>query len=341
MFAKENDISISTSTLLKIVLTVLILYFAWTIRDILILLLIAVTLASALEPLVDRLAVKKIPRSLIVLSVYIVAIGFIVLVGFAVVPAVIEQFKSLGDATNLAGQFQDKIANSQFLRSLNLTDLATQNVQTIINDFSSLSNNFVSSTLGFFSGVVQIVTVLVVSFYLLVEENGMKQFIYTLVPKEHNPKELHLVTRIQKKVGMWLVGQIIISALIFSLVLITLTLLGVKYALVIAIFSGFFELVPYIGPFISGLAALFFALLQGPGIAIMVGLVYVVISKVEGYILVPKIMQRTVGVSPLVILVGILIGFKVAGIFGVLLAVPLLAVINVVIEEWGSLRKAD
>lgn len=339
MFNKENDISIATSTLVKITIFVLVLFFAWTIRDILILLLIAITLASALEPLADVLSNWRIPRSVSVLAVYVVAIGLIVLLGFLVVPAVVQQFQQLGNKDFVAAQFQNKVSPDSPLNSLHLADFVSKNVHSLTAQFTDLSSNFFSKTLGVFNGVVESIVVLVIAFYLLAEKNGMKNFVYTFVPKEDQPRILHLVTSIQKKIGLWLIGQIIVSAIVFSLVLIALTLLNVKYALVIALLSGFFELIPYLGPIISAIPAAFFAFLQSPTLAVIVIIFYVLVSKFEGYVLVPKVMQKTIGVSPLVILVAILVGFKLAGIFGVLLAVPVVAALNVLAAEWHFIRE--
>lgn len=338
MFNRDTDISLATSTLVKITILGLILFFAWTIKDILILLLISITLASALEPLVEMLLQWRIPRSVSVVAVYIVALAFVVLIGFLVTPPVIQQFQQVTNNDFLASEISNKIGPNSFLREFNLTEIVSKNVQSLANQFNALSENFFSRTLGVFNGFIEIVTVLVVSFYLLAEKNGMKNFVYTLAPKESQPKILHIVTRIQKKIGLWMIGQIIVSAIIFAITFIALTVLGIKYALVLAILSGFFELIPYIGPFVAAIPAIFFAFLQSPTLAVVVMIMYIVLSKIEGYVLVPKIMQKTVGVSPLVILLAILIGFKLAGIFGILLAVPVVAVIQVIIEEWETLK---
>ncbi|MEK7651714.1 MAG: AI-2E family transporter [Patescibacteria group bacterium] len=338
MFNRETDISVATSTLVKITVLGLILFFAWTIKDILILLLISITLASALEPLVEMLLQWRIPRSVSVVAVYIIALAFVVLIGFLVTPPVIQQFQQVTNNDFLASEISSKIGPGSFLSEFNLTEIVSKNVQSLANQFNDLSENFFSRTLGVFNGFIEIVTVLVVSFYLLAEKNGMKNFVYTLVPKESQPKALHIITRIQKKIGLWMIGQIIVSAIIFAITFIALTVLGVKYALVLAILSGFFELIPYIGPFVAAIPAIFFAFLQSPTLAVVVMITYLVLSKIEGYVLVPKIMQKTVGVSPLVILVAILIGFKLAGIFGILLAVPVVAVMQVIIEEWDTLK---
>ncbi len=339
MFSKINEIGVSTGTLLKIVGMVLGLFFLWQVRDVLILLLIAVTLASGLEPLVAYLNDKKIPRAVSVLSVFFLVIGFVALIGYLVVPTVIGQFAQLRNTQDLAASLQEKLGHSSLANSLHLDEAVNGGLQSLRDQFTNASDGFVQHTLGFLNGFIEVVTVMVVSFYLLAEKNGMKKFVYTLVPKEYEAEALHLVHRAQRKIGLWLIGQLIISAIVFAITFVALTILGIKFALVLAILAGFFELVPYIGPIISAIPAIFFAFLQSPTLAIVVLIMYVFLQKLEGYVLVPKIMEKTIGVSPLVILVGILVGYKLAGIFGILLSVPIVAVINVVVEEWGAIKK--
>jgi predicted PurR-regulated permease PerM len=145
---------------------------------------------------------------------------------------------------------------------------------------------------------------------------------------------VRLIAKIQRKMGLWVVGQFILSVFIFILTYIGLTILGVEYALVLALIAGLLEVVPYIGPFVSAMPAIFFALIQSPPLVIGVIILYILIQKTEGYVLVPKIMEKTVGTSPLVVLLALLIGFKLAGILGVLLAVPLTGAITVIIQEF-------
>jgi predicted PurR-regulated permease PerM len=134
------------------------------------------------------------------------------------------------------------------------------------------------------------------------------------------------------------VGQIILSFFIFSLTYIGLSILGIKYALFLALIAGILEVVPYVGPFLSAIPAIFFALIQSPALVVGVIVLYVIIQKTEGYILVPKVMEKTVGTSPLVVLLALLIGFKLAGILGLLLAVPLAGAISIVITELSQNR---
>lgn len=332
MAESKVEYGISTQSLIKIILFGLVIWFLWTIRDILILLLISITLSSALDPLVDFLSTKKIPRAVSVLAVYILAIAFVVFVAYLMVPAFVVQLRQLSE-TGSIDQLTRRIGLSDtFLGrtiSRNLMSLGAQ-----LTDF--FSADFFSKTLGVFNGFVEFITILVISFYLTAEPNGMKNFIITFVPEKNQPYITGLVNKIQKKIGWWFIGQFIVSAAIFVLVFVGLSILNVKFALLLALLAGILEFVPYIGPFIFAIPGILFAFAQNPALAIPVAFMYLIIQKLEGYLLVPKIMEKTVGVSPLVIMIAIIIGFNIAGIFGVLLAVPVVAGVNVFIKERGD-----
>lgn len=331
---KFNELENSTQVILKVVLAGLILAFLWVIREIIVILVLAFILASAMDPMVDYFSKKRIPRAVSVLAVYVAVLGLAGVVIYLLVPPVIEQFKVLqSNLPAYSAVFQQKIGSSW---------MGSVDVSNIFSGF--ITNNgetsVVSRTFGVFNGILGFITVLVISFYLVAEEKGMKEFIAALIPHQHQTFTVELLEKIQHKMGLWILGQIILSLSIFVLTWIGLTILGVKYALFLALLAGMLEVVPYIGPFLSAVPGIFFAFIQNPPLAVIVGVLYLLIQKTEGYVLVPKIMEKTVGTSPLVVLVALLIGFKLAGIVGLLIAVPLASAITVVVNEFLSAKTA-
>ncbi len=327
----------STKIILKVIFAVLALAFLWVIRDIVVLLLLSVIFASALEPLVDYLKLKRIPRSVSVLTVYLLVLGLVVLVISLVIPPVVSEFNNL--QPNLPQISQDLLQKLPWLKLL----FGNFDLNNIIHQFFATvsgEGSLFSRTLGVFNGVFSFVTVFAISFYLVAEQRGMKNFIHSLVPPRHQELTLNLISKIQRKMGLWILGQLILSMFIFAFTFIGLTILGVKYALFLAMLAGLLEIIPYLGPVISAIPAVFFALIQSPTLVIGVLILYVLVQKTEGYILVPKIMERTVGTSPLVVLVALLVGFKLAGILGLLIAVPLVGAFTVVINEFISGQSA-
>lgn len=330
---RYQDLENSTKIIFKVVGVILALAFLWVIRDIVIVLLLAVVFASAMEPLVNYFKLRRVPRAVSVLAVYILVFAVIGSIVYLMIPTLINQVQLLGEnLPNYIAQLRDRIPEIGGLTAnLDLTEFGKQLFQTLNGGESVLTR-----TVGLFNGLLSVITILVVSFYLVAEEKGMKEFIRTLVPPHHQEFTMTLVDKIQQKMGLWIIGQLLLSISIFALTFIGLSILGVKYALFLALVAGILEVIPYIGPFVSAIPAVFFAFIQNPPLAVAVLILYILVQKTEGYILVPKIMQKTVGISPLVVLVALLVGFKLAGILGLLLAVPLVGGITVVVSEFYS-----
>jgi predicted PurR-regulated permease PerM len=330
-----SDLESSTKVILKVVFTILALAFLWIIRDIIVLLILSLILASAMDPMVDYFSQRRIPRAVSVLAVYVLVFGLGALVLYLFIPTALLQLQILADKwPEYLGQFQNKLGNASPGQSV-----LAEFVRNLLSGQVDLG--LLSKTYGVFSGLFSLLTVLVISFYLVAEERGMKQFIATLLPAKHQEFTIYLIEKIQKKMGLWVIGQIILSFAIFLFTFLGLTILGVDYALFLALLAGFLEIIPYIGPFVSAVPAVFFAFIQSPGLGLAVAILYLIIQKTEGYVLVPKVMQKTVGTSPLAVLVALLVGFKLAGILGLLVAVPLVSAITVVVQEFSGQKQPE
>lgn len=324
------NLDYSTKVILRVVAIGLALAFLWVVRDLVVTVLLALVLASAMEPMVDYLNKKKIPRSVSVIGAYVIVIAIVILIASLMAPLVIEQGKLL--ASNLPMYIADLETKYPSISAL----IGGADLGNIVNSVFSGGGGadaIFNRTVGIFNGLFAVVTVLVVSFYLVAADRGMKHFIHDLVPTSQQKVVMNLIEKIQRKMGLWVLGQLILSFFIFLLTYIGLSILGIKYALFLAIIAGLLEIVPYIGPFLSAIPAVFFALIQSPALVIGVIILYIIIQKTEGYVLVPKVMEKTVGTSPLVVILALLVGFKLAGILGLLLAVPLAGAITVVIHE--------
>lgn len=333
-----GDLEPSTKIILKVVFVILALLFLWYIREIIVLILFAIVLASAMEPLADYLHIRRVPRAVSVLAVYLLFLGLVALVVSSIIPPVIDQFRLLADNLPMyINDFQQRYPSIA-------TVFGTNDLSRVLNDLitGGGQESVVSRTVGVFNGFFAFVTVLVISFYLVVsKEQGMKDFIRSIVPHSRRDMVTGLVNKIQRKMGLWVLGQLILSLVIFVFTFIGLTILGVKYALVLALLAGLLEVVPYIGPTLSAVPAFFFALMQSPALAVGVIILYILIQKAESYVLVPKVMEKTIGTSPLVVLIALLVGFKLAGVIGLLLAVPLSGAIMVVIDEFSTNDSAE
>lgn len=332
----ENRVKfeISTLTILKIIGVIFLVWFFYAIREILVLFFIVLIIVAAMGPLVDRMS-KYIPRFLAVVFLSLVFIAILTTVGFLIVPPIIDQIRQL--AINLP-----YLVNKFGPLYVSLRDLLPNYQEGLLNISSQLSNfgsGLYSTTIGFITGVVGFFTILVLSFYMLLEQNSLKNFLHQIVPLEHKEIIFDVVRKIGSKMGNWLRGQIVLMFIIGIIDGIALLFLGIPYALTLAVWGGLTEVVPYVGPWLGLLPAFIIALTISPWKALFVLIAYIIIQQLEGHFLAPKIMGKAVGLSPVIIILSLLAGAKLMGILGMLIAVPVAAVLSVLVQEWPELKK--
>lgn len=332
---KPININISTLTIVKIVLFFLLLYFLYLIRDVLVILFISLILSSALDPSVDWMHKKKIPRALGILFIYgaiVIIVSFIV---YLIIPPIIQE------ASDLASNFPyilDKIISSftavkEYALERGILDNIKDSLGTVSSNLQKAATSVFATVTGIFGGILSFILVAVLTFYMVVEEDAIKKLIFSLAPREHQTYIMQLVNRMQKKMGLWLRGQLILSFIIFVLAYIVLWSFDVKYALVLALFAGLTEFVPYLGPILGAIPAIFIAFTQDPLKAVFVALGYYIIQVLENNFIVPKVMQKTVGLNPIISISVLLIGFNIAGIVGAILSIPVATAVSVFVKD--------
>lgn len=281
---------------------------------------------AALSPFSDFLAEKRIPRIVSVLIPYVFTIAILVLLIFPLVPFFTSQIHLL------FSNFPKYI--NQIAKTFNLSIDASSSNNIFQSDINAIGKNALSVTGKIFSGVFSVLTVFVISFYLMLERGMLKKQFIALWPKKYQENALKTIAQIESKIGLWLRGQIILSFTIGFCVWLGLTLLGLPFALPLGLLAGILEIVPTIGPIISAMPAIIVALTISPGIAISVVVFYILLQMLENNILVPKIMKKAVGLNPIVIILGVLIGSKFLGILGALLAVPFTAMLLIIAKSF-------
>jgi len=335
--SNSQTINISTSTIFRVILILLSLVFLYLIRDILVIVFVAVIIAAAVNGPVSWLQRHRVPRLLGVVFIYLLLFFLLGLIITLVFPPLAEQIKQL--ATHFP-EIMEKIGLSvqKWWGRYEIEG----NLQALLGNISGRLNQATSSVfatiIGLFGGLFSAIVVLVISFYLANQERGVKKLLVSLTPKEHRDYASDLIDRIEGKIGAWLRGQLILMFIVGVLVFIGLHFLGVKYALTLALIAGFFEIIPYVGPIISAVPATILAFLQAPFLALMVIILFTVINQMENYILIPQVMKRTVGLSPIVIIIVMLIGAKLAGLLGIVLSVPVAAAIGEFFKDFQKER---
>lgn len=327
--------NISTLTILKIVIIGLVLWFLYNILDVLAMLFVSFIIASSIGPLVDRFELWKLPRVASVVILYVILFGVFSLLLILLVPAVIDEIGQLATKIpDLYSSFSHWLFTVPGFPEKNEAVSTLQNsLETISSSLSQVTSGIFNTLSSVFGGVASFLTVLVLTFYMTVEKQGMRKFVSSVVPPKYQPYFVQLLNKIQEKLGSWLRGQLLLSLIIGVTVYVGLLLLGVKYALLLGLLAGAFEIIPFIGPVLAAIPAVFFAATESPLKALLVVVLYIVIQQLENNIVVPKVMAKTVGLNPIVILVAVLIGARVGGVVGIILAVPVAAIIAIFLRD--------
>lgn len=341
------SINITTSTIIKTFLIMLSLYFCYLIKDILIILFISLVFASALDPWVDRMQENKIPRVLGIFLIYLALFIVISLSIYLIVPPIAEQVGEL--SANFPRYIGKVISGASSVKEYSIEHGIINEIKDSLGSISSnlrqAAGGVFSTISNIFGGIISFFLILVITFYMVVEENAIKKLVWSLAPEKHQAYIMNLINRMQKKIGLWLRGQLILSLIIFVLTYAGLLALGffgepIRYALVLALIAGITEFVPYIGPLLGAIPAVFLAFAQSPILALFVAILYLVVQQVENHILVPKVMEKTVGLNPIISISALLIGFKIAGIAGAILSIPVATAVSVFIKDIFDSKEA-
>lgn len=322
-----------------VVLTGLVLWAAWEVREVLLLLYISALLAIGFSPVVRIIERQKVipigtrlPRWLAILILYLIFVGVLVSIFLTIVPPLARQARDL--ATALPGMLdraQDFLIYHGFLdHKITLREAATQGPLPDPSSYVSTVFSAVGSILG---GLFGFFTILILTFYVLVDADNLLGGFLQLFPRERRPRVAAACREVTVKVSAWLVGQIILASVIGITAAIGLGLLGIPFFYVLALIAAIGEMIPMVGPLLAALPAIAVAFSVGPTSALWVALYYIAQQQLENHVLVPKIMERQVGVSAVTVIVALMIGGSLLGIMGAILAVPTAAILQVVIQQ--------
>jgi predicted PurR-regulated permease PerM len=299
----------------------------YQLKEILLIVFIAYIIVAALIPIVEYLKRKGLPRTIAVLFTFFTTLLLFVLLIAPLVPFLAAQIQQL---TKSFPQYlhQAAVAIGMQLDAKELGQVFTP---------QQLGQNAFALAGGVFGGFFTLVTTIAISFYLLLSYDKAKSSVANLFATKSREKAMNVVEQINDKLGAWLRGQFLLSLSIALLTWITLMSLGMPFALPLAVLAGLFEIVPTIGPIISAVPAVVVALTISPNMALIIVAAYIFIQTIENQILVPRIMQRAVGLNPVVVIIGVIIGDRLLGIPGALLSVPFISLIVLLSKNFDEL----
>ncbi len=334
---------IPTVTILRLVLAITAIVFLFVVRDILILLLFAIVIAAAIDPLATKIEGKYVPRIVALLLVYFtVILGVLSFFWIIVPPLAVE----LSDFTSNFSVYANSILKSLARYGITPDSPAFGGFEVYLQEVHKNLAEIIPTLPGIFTGAIgrglDIITVFLASFYLALQRDGEEKFLRMLVPSENDPYIVDLWKRAQRKISQWAQGQIILAILIGVSTYVGLILIGwilgvsVNYSLVIAILAGILEVVPIVGPIATAILAISITFFQNPALAVLVGLFFFVLQQLEGNVLVPLIFKRVLGLHPIIVIFSLLVGARIGGIAGMLLAVPMAAILMEMFSDFSA-----
>jgi predicted PurR-regulated permease PerM len=322
--------------LVGLAITFFVAWAVYLVRDALLLIYISMLVAIGLSPIVTVIQrrrgrrAQRLPRWAAILIIYLAIIGTVVGIASLLVPPLVEQARQLWAA------FPEMLHRAQVwlvergLLSREFT--VTEAVQQAPVDTDAVGT-VISAIFAVVGGAFGVLTVLIVTFYLLVDADSIVVTFLRLFPQSERPRVHDACRRVSTKVSAWLGGQLLLAAIIGSTAALGLWLMGVPYFYVLALVAAVGEMIPVVGPLIAAIPAIIVALTVSPALALGVAIFFIVQQQVENHVLVPKVMERQVGVSAVSVILALLLGGSLLGIVGAILAVPTAAILQVLFQE--------
>lgn len=302
----------------------------FAIRDLVLVLIASIVIASAVEPATVWMQRRKIPRLFAVLGLYIfLALIFAGLFYFLILPLVGEFSNFITALPDLTNSFNGDgvLSGSAFgniTQSFSLGSMVTQ----INSALLSFTQGAFTSATFIFGGVLSFFLIVILSFYMAVQEDGVGKFLRVVTPWRQERYIIDLWNRSQKKIGYWMQGQLILAGIIAVLVYLGLMLLRIPHALLLSVAAGVFEIIPLFGPIIAAIPAILVGFSTGGmSEALIVALFFIIIQQFENQLIYPMVVKKVVGVPPMVSILALLIGGKLAGFLGIVISVPLAAIL--------------
>ena len=319
-------IEISHRTIIFTLMLIAGIWLLLQIRDILFLLFISFILMSALRPIVDGMEKLRIPRVLSIFLMYGLVFGGLGAGLASMIPTLSVQ------SAKLFTQLPDFFSR--------VFPYISSDVQSLIQQIAPVGENLVRVTVGLFSNMVAVLTVMTFTFYFLLERRHLRDFLAALLGQDTGERVFVVLLRIEKRLGAWVLGQLCLMIFVGLLVYGGLFFLRVEYALPLAIFAGLLEIVPTIGPIISAVPAVLVAFGSSPVLAVSVIALYIIVQQIENNLLVPLVMKQSVGLPPVLTILALMISARFGGVTGAVLAVPALLALQEIFNSVPMAQKA-
>ncbi len=334
MDQRGYNLQISWEVLWRIFLMALLGWVLFLARDVVVSLILAIVISTAFHPIVSYLEERRVPRILGTLSIYLVAVTIIGFVLYLILPVALQE---LGNLLDYSGEFFGNAFASHDVQGI------TEGLDAMLSQIKFLASGELSLadlTAKFLGGIISVIAIFALSFYLTVGRDGVEKLLIAILPSAYEERAFRIYTRVAKKIGKWLTGQLFVSLIVGVATFLGLWLLGVKYSLFLGLLAAVTEIIPYVGPIFTGGIALIIGFNESFNLGIYAFILFAVIQQIENHLLLPSVMRYTTALNPALVLTALLIGGKVFGIVGLILAVPIAVFFQELTEDWVEAKQA-
>lgn len=332
----NEHIEVGTKVFLRAVLIIAAVYAIYLIRDVVLIIFLAVITSAAVAPAVMRLKRLGFSRTSSVILTYSILFSSIVAVISVLVPIFLTEIREfVSHWPRYAEQFGKTLsALESYLEPLGIAFDKESFFTNLEQDATSSFTGIFSTTVSIFSGAISVLGFFFLALYLSLEEKGIEKFFLLLTPEHYHKYALSIAERMSGKVSQWLFGQLLLMIIIFAIYFVGLSVLGVPYALALAFFGGIMEIIPYVGPIIAAVPAVILSFMISPLFGLSVLAFYLIAHQLEGHIVAPQVLKRSIGLNPVVLIIAALVGAELAGVLGILLAIPTTMMLSVFVEDF-------
>ena len=342
---KDVVISITAGTIVKGILIFLCAWALWILRDLLLVIVTAVILASSIEPGIKFLGRFGVNRILAVLMMYVGIAAVFFGIIYAFVPPIVDEASDITQRIpNMIHSIDQSIFGGKGILPATFgwkdiaggtaTSPALGEFLSDISGVSSASRGVIGTASAVFGGVFSFILIVILSFYFAMQERGIENFLKIVIPFGKETYAIDLWERSKHKIGKWMQGQMLLGVLIFVLVYLGLTIFSVPYAMSLALLAGALEIIPVFGPIISAIPGVILAFtVGGPTLSLIIAGFYLLVQQFESHLIYPLVVRKVVGVPPILVILALIIGAELGGLLGILISVPVAAVIMEVVED--------
>ncbi|OGZ41930.1 MAG: hypothetical protein A3C80_02145 [Candidatus Ryanbacteria bacterium RIFCSPHIGHO2_02_FULL_45_43] len=333
--SEKLHIKISTGTFFRAIVLLIAVYLLFKVIAVIGAVLVAVVIAAAFEPAILRMKKYKIPRTITVILIYFIIFIVFLLAVYSILPSLVQEarqfIRQLPEfVTEITAQLSGRF---DFLP----LEVIGENFRIFIEsrDFSigQAVESLRQGASVIFGGLFSFVIIIVLSFYLSVQEQGVTKFLRIVVPENYEDYAVDLWSRTQRKIERWLQGQLLLGVIVGAIVYIGLSIMRIEYALTLAFLSAIFELIPFFGPIMAAIPGIIVATLQEPMLGLAVLILYVLVQQLENHLIYPVVVRKMIDIPPVIVILALIFGGQLAGFFGVILAIPFIVILTEMLND--------